>query len=155
MTPRPIRRARPVAATVLAAALAVAFGGCDSYSGTPSKQVREWASQADVTSNNATIVQDVEHLRRSVAARNLKTITTNCDGLEFDTGTAYGFLPAPDNALTNELNAAYQQFFSAGNGCADASSVGSPRIASALRDVSKGLDLLEVATRRLEREGVR
>jgi hypothetical protein len=135
--------------------LVVLLGGCTSYSGTTANQVRQWAAQSDVTYNNSILVQDVDHLQRSIAARDLKKITTNCDGLAYDTGTAYGNLPTPDNTLTNELNDAYQRFFAAGNGCSQAGSVDSPRVGRALRDSSKGLRLLAIATRHLDRDGVR
>jgi len=72
----------------------------------------------------------------------------------FDTGTAYGNLPTPDNTLTNELNVAYQDFANAGSSCAAARSLRSSRMTRALETIKGGLVSLDAATRRLAADGV-
>ena len=59
--------------------------------------------------------KDIAAIKARSARRDLlKDVTSNCAGLVFDAGTAYGNLPTPDNTLTNELNVAYEDFASAG-----------------------------------------
>ncbi|MGP8221702.1 MAG: hypothetical protein ACLQQM_01600, partial [Acidimicrobiales bacterium] len=87
--------------------------GCTSYTGSKANQVRQWASIALVTSNDNLVVQDIVAIKRSLRAKKFLDVTSNCSGLVFDTGTAYGNLPTPDNTLTNELNVAYEDFASA------------------------------------------
>ena len=141
-----------VAATVLTASLAAA--GCTSYTGSPANQIREWAQQADVTANDAQLVADLGDFRRSVARGQLGEVTTNCAGLATDAGTADGNLPTPDNALTNQLNDAYEQFFNAGNDCAQATIMGSSRIVRANQRLTRGLAELRTAERKLRQAGV-
>lgn len=130
------------------------LGGCSSYTGSHANQISQWASESDVTANNDQIVQDILYLRRSAAAGALRKLTTNCAGLSYDTGTAYGYLPTPDRVLTEQLNVAYVAFVNAGNSCAAVTEVGSPKVAAALRKISAGLGSLEAATRRLAAAGV-
>lgn len=134
-------------------ALAV-LGGCTSYTGSPAHQVAEWASIADVSANDQLVLQDVAAIRLSVRKDLLKDVTSNCSGLVFDAGTADGNLPTPDNSLTNQLNAAYQDFVSGGSSCAAASSVHSGRVVSALKTIAAGVVILEAAERRLAADGV-
>ena len=117
----------------------VATAGCTGYSGTQANQVSQWASQYAVVPNDRTVISDIMAIRRSLQARRLKDVTSNCSGLVYDTGTAYGNLPTPDNALTNELNVAYQDFASGGSTCAAAASLHSSRITSALATIGEGV----------------
>ena len=140
---------------LLTALLALgALAGCTSYTGSKAHQVSEWASIATASSNDQLVVQDISAIRRSVRANLLKDVTSNCAGLVFDAGTAYGNLPTPDNTLTNELNVAYVDFSSAGSSCAAAHSVHSHQVAAALRTIAVGVVSLDKATRLLAADGV-
>ena len=107
-----------LAAIVVAVLGAVMLAGCTSYTGSKANQVRQWASLSSVSANDKLVVQDIAAIKRSIRAKQLKDVTSNCSGLVFDTGTAYGNLPSPDNNLTNELNVAYEHFANAGSSCA-------------------------------------
>ena len=128
--------------------------GCTGYSGSKAHQVAQWASQYSVISNDQNVLADVRAIKLSLAADKLKDVTSNCAGLVFDAGTAYQNLPTPDNTLTNELSAAYQDFASAGSSCAAVGSLRSKKIPAALALISRGLVSLARATRRLGGEGV-
>ncbi len=150
-----LRRPLDEAAVLVAVLLAVvALAGCTSYTGSKANQVRQWASIALVSSNDNLVVLDIAAIKRSVRAKKLKDVTSNCSGLVFDTGTAYGNLPTPDNTLTNELNVAYLDFASAGSSCAAARSLHSSRITAALATIAVGVVSLDKATRRLAADGV-
>jgi len=130
------------------------LSGCTSYTGSKANQVRQWASIALVTSNDNLVVQDIAAIKRSLRAKKFLDVTSNCSGLVFDTGTAYGNLPTPDNTLTNELNVAYEDFAAGGNSCAQAQSLHSRRVAAAMRKIAQGVVALDQATRRLAADGV-
>lgn len=130
------------------------LGGCTSYTGSPAHQVAEWASIAGVSANDQLVVQDIAALRLSVRKDLLKDVTSNCSGLVFDAGTADGNLPTPNNSLTNQLNAAYQDFVSGGSSCAAARSVHSGQVVAALRTIAAGAVILDEAERRLASDGV-
>jgi hypothetical protein len=143
------------AVVVSAAALALATaGGCTGYSGTRSHQVSQWALQYTVVANDQTVLSDISAIKRSLAAGQLKDVTSNCAGLVTDAGTGYGNLPTPDNTLTDELSTAYQDFANAGSSCAAAGSLESSKVKAALRTIAKGLVPLGAATRRLAADGV-
>lgn len=147
------RRARRRLAPLAAALAVAAAAGCTSYTGTPANQVREWASTATVGTNDADVVADVRALERSVRAGAVKDVTSNCAGLVYDTGTAYDNLPTPNEALTGELNAAYEKFFASGEACSSVTSVTAPGVATALADAADGLRLLDRPTRQLREDG--
>ena len=149
---RPLNEAAVLVAVLLAV---VALAGCTSYTGSKANQVRQWASIALVSSNDNLVVLDIAAIKRSLRAKKFLDVTSNCSGLVYDTGTAYGNLPTPDNALTNELNVAYQDFASGGSTCAAAASLHSSRITSALATIGEGVVALDRATRRLAADGVR
>jgi len=130
------------------------LSGCTSYTGSKANQLRQWASIALVTSNDNLVVQDIAAIKRSLRAKKFLDVTSNCSGLVFDTGTAYGNLPTPDNTLTNELNVAYEDFASAGSSCAAVRSLHSRRITVALATIGVGVASLDKAARRLAADGV-
>jgi len=140
---------------VLVALLAVGtLASCTGYSGTQAHQVRQWAAQYSVISNDRLVVADIDAMRRSFKADRLKDLTSNCAGLVDDAGTAYGNLPTPDSTLTNELNTAYEDFANAGSSCAAARSISSRKITGAFKKIGAGLVALDRATRRLASQGV-
>jgi hypothetical protein len=130
------------------------LAGCTGYTGSKANQVRQWASTTSVSANDGLVRQDIAAIKASLRAGQLKDVTSNCSGLVFDTGTAYGNLPTPDNTLTNELNVAYQDFANAGSSCAAARSLRSSRMTRALETIKGGLVSLDAATRRLAADGV-
>ena len=148
------RRLFGAVAFVAAFVALLAAAGCTGYSGSQAHQVSQWASQYTVISNDQTVVSDIRAIRLSLQAGRFKDLTSNCAGLVTDAGTAYGNLPTPDNTLTNELSAAYQDFASAGSSCAAVGSLRSKKIPAALALISRGLVSLAWATRRLGGEGV-
>jgi len=130
------------------------LAGCTSYTGSKANQVRQWASLSSVSANDALVTADIAAIKKSFNEGRLKYVTSNCSGLVFDTGTAYGNLPTPDNTLTNELNVAYQDFVSAGSACAAVHELGSSRMTKALETIEVGLVSLDEASRRLAADGV-
>ena len=150
------RRRRLVELLVAISAVASfgALAGCTSYSGSPAHQVSEWASVADVSSNDQIVVQDIAAIRLSAHRDLIKDVTSNCAGLLVDSGTAYGNLPTPDNTLTNQLNVAYEDFASAGGSCSTVQSVHSAKFAAALKTIAAGVAALDKAERRLAADGV-
>ena len=130
------------------------LAGCTSYTGSKANQVRQWASLSSVSANDKLVVQDIAAIKRSIRAKQLKDVTSNCSGLVFDTGTAYGNLPSPDNNLTNELNVAYEHFANAGSSCAALGSLRSTRMRAALATIATGVVALDKATRLLAADGV-
>jgi hypothetical protein len=107
-----------------------------------------------VVSNDQLVVKDIAAIRLSLKAGALKDVTSNCSGLVFDTGTAYGNLPTPDDTLTAELNTAYVAFASAGSRCAAADSLRSGAITVALGTIDKGVSALDRANVLLAANGV-
>ncbi|MGO9962230.1 MAG: hypothetical protein ACLPUG_02235 [Acidimicrobiales bacterium] len=149
------RRTLGGAAALVTVLLALGLlAGCTGYTGSKANQVRQWASTTSVSANDGLVTQDVTAIRESMMAGRLKDVTSNCAGLVFDTGTAYGNLPTPDNTLTNELNVAYQDFANAGSSCAAARSLHSGRVKRALEIITAGVVSLDEATRRLAADGV-
>jgi hypothetical protein len=131
-----------------------ALAGCTGYTGSKANQVRQWASTTSVSANDRLVSQDITAIRASLRAGRLKDVTSNCSGLVFDTGTAYGNLPTPDNTLTDELNVAYEDFANAGSSCAAVRNLRSGRMKRALAIIGAGLVSLDAATRRLAADGV-
>ena len=155
MKPRLANRPPKVLIAAMAVLVACVAAGCGTgYSGSKSNQVRQWASQYSVISNDQLVVNDVTAIRASIRARQLKDVTSNCAGLVVDAGTGYGNLPTPDTILTAELNTAYEDFASAGGACAGAQSLDSAKITAALGKVGSGLVSLDQATRLLGSDGV-
>jgi hypothetical protein len=130
------------------------LAACTGYTGSKANQVRQWASTTSVSANDSFVRQDITAIKASLSAGRLKDLTSNCSGLVFDTGTAYGNLPTPDSTLTDELNVAYEDFANAGSSCAAARSLRSSRVTRALEIIDVGLVSLDKATRRLAADGV-
>ena len=114
MTPGPRRRLAGASALVAGLLSLCLLAGCTGYTGSKANQVRQWASTTSVSANDSLVTQDITAIEASLQAGRLKDVTSNCAGLVFDTGTAYGNLPTPDNTLTDELNVAYEDFANAG-----------------------------------------
>jgi hypothetical protein len=149
---------RPLAvrpSSVLAIALGVVLlGGCAPYSGTPAQKVQEWAKHSMFKSDNDTVVNDIIRIREAVKTGTVKQVRTICGGLASDAGTTYTTLPAPDQALTNALNAADILFVDAATACSGVSSVTSSVMNAALTKLTSGLADLIQAQEILKSHGV-
>lgn len=146
---RTSRLAAPAA--VLVAGLVLA--SCSGYSGGIAHQVGQWASGADVTTNDGYITTDVGEIANGVKLAKLTATHTACDGLASDAGTAYGELPTPDSSLTSELNTAYLDFTAAAEDCSAASSFTGDRFRDYRREEALAAAALDRAERRLRSLG--
>jgi hypothetical protein len=130
------------------------LAGCAPYSGTTAQKVQQWERHSSFVSDNDTLVDDVIRVREAVKIGTVKQVRTICGGFASDVGTAYTTLPTPDQALTDDLNAADILFVDASTSCSGVSSVSSPRMASALAKLTSGLKYLVLAQRLLQSFGV-
>lgn len=114
---RPDRRFLPAA--VMAAAV-VLLAGCagQEQSGTPAHRISTWVSGTGAGSAIGTLEIDTRHIDQALARHDpVGVVRTICAVLASDGRTAYGTLPTPDSALTNDLAAAYQDAYLAGSTC--------------------------------------
>lgn len=132
----------------------VVLGGCAPYSGTTAQKVQQWAKHSMFKADNNTVVNDVIRVREAVKVGTVKQVRTICGGLAADVGTTYTTLPAPDLALTNDLNAADIVFVDAATACSGVSSVSSTVMTTALAKLTSGLANLIRAQRLLKSLGV-
>jgi len=150
---RPRRRRLPVAA--LAAVLVAAIlGGCAPYSGTTAQKVRQWVSQNSFRENHDLVITDINDVDMAVRLGAAKTVRTICGGMAVDLGTAYETLPTPDQALTNDLNAADTTLAAAATSCSGVGSVSSPTMTRDLALFRTGIGDLRKAQRVLASLGV-
>jgi len=139
-----------VAATLIVASLCAGCG----YSGTTTQKVQQWAQHSSFVSDNNTLVDDIVRIHRAVRIGTAEQVRTICGGFAYDIGTTYDTLPAPDQALTNDLNQADTAFITAATTCGDVSEVSSPAMQGALKNINDGLGGLERAQRLLQSFGV-
>jgi hypothetical protein len=144
-------RAAPVSAAVFVAAF---LGGCAAYSGTPAQKVQQWAKHSSFVADNTTLVNDVIRTREAVKVGTVKQVRTICGGFASDVGNSYVTLPTPDQALTNDLNAADVLLVDASTACSGVSSVSSSVMKTALMKMTSGLAYLGRAQERIESFGV-
>jgi hypothetical protein len=116
---RPARTARAAAVGVAALVAAATLGGCagQEQSGTPAQRVSTWMG-----GGGGSGIGNVE-----LATRNVDLALSNhnspaairevCSLLSNEAQTSIGNLPAPDDQLTNQLNAAYMVATAAGDDC--------------------------------------
>ncbi|MHB8243951.1 MAG: hypothetical protein ACYDGN_01165 [Acidimicrobiales bacterium] len=149
-----LRRGRDRALVVAVAAVALASASC-GYTGSAATQVRQWAGQNSLVTNEQQVLADVHSLRLAVTKGSPLQLRTVCGGLSSDTGTLYDTLPTPDHRLTSDLGAAMEDFFSAAERCAVAPSTKGGDARRALVLVKEGLRELAVARSRLLSFGVR
>ncbi|MCU1495606.1 MAG: hypothetical protein JWO62_3370 [Acidimicrobiaceae bacterium] len=148
-------RARRLAAPgAVAVLVALALGGCSSYTGSHGHQVAQWASGASLATNDGFITTDVREISSGIALRKLVATRTACDGLATDAGTAYGQLPTPDRALTNDLASAYLDYIKAAQDCTSASSFDGPAFDRYRRVAATATAAFDAAKRRLKALGV-
>jgi len=144
------RARRAVLSTLAVASLCAACG----YSGTTAQRVQQWAQHSSFVSDNDTLVGDIVRIHRAVKIGTAQQMRTICGGFAYDIGTAYDTLPAPDEALTNDLNQADTAFIKAATTCGDVSSTTSPAMQGALSSINAGLTGLERAQQLLQTLGV-
>lgn len=130
------------------------LAGCAPYSGTTAQKVQQWERHSSFVSDNDTLVDDVIRVREAVKIGTVKQVRTICGGFASNVGTAYTTLPTPDQALTDDLNAADILFVNAATSCSGVSSVSSPTMRRALAKLTSGLAQLGRAQRRLQSLGV-
>jgi hypothetical protein len=140
--------------TVLLLLVVGFLAGCAPYSGTTAQKVQQWARHSSFVSDNDTLVDDVIRVREAVRIGTVKQVRTICGGFASDVGTAYTTLPTPDQALTDDLNAADILLVDASTSCSGVSSVSSPRMRRALGKLTSGLAQLARAQRLLQSFGV-
>jgi hypothetical protein len=139
---------------VLAVALAaLVLAGCTGYSGSLSHEVAQWDNGASLSSNDGQITSDLQDIATGIKERKLVATHTACDGLGSDAGTAYGELPTPDTALTNDLNTAYIDFTNAAQDCSEAPSFSASDFARYRRQLAKADAAFAAAKRRLRSLG--
>jgi hypothetical protein len=118
----PARRRNRSAAWIVCAVvgLAVALAGCagQEQSGTPAHRVTTWMTGGGGGSGIGNVEVDSRNIDLALSRHNKPAaIREVCDLLSNDAQTAIGDLPAPDDQLTTELNAAYMVATSAGGDC--------------------------------------
>jgi hypothetical protein len=149
------RSRRAVAPAVAVVAIAIALAGCAGYTGDRAHQVAEWASGADLTTNDGYVTSDVGSIALGIKRRELVATHTACDGLASDAATAYGELPTPDTALTDDLNTAYLDFTDAAQDCSSVSSFAPPGFRRYERELGRAVAALDAADARLRAFGLR
>ena len=108
-----------VLVSVLAAgsALLAACAG-QEQSGPPAARVATWVSGSGGGAAIGTLRVDAANVSGALARHDPSAaIKTVCALLTTDAETAIGNLPTPDTALTDDLNAAYEDAASAGDDC--------------------------------------
>lgn|GEM_PF-2384003 len=145
-----MRRALPGLVLVLAA---VVLAGCSGYSGSEAQRVAEWASGAQLSTNDGYVVADISDISRGISAGNLGATHTACDGLASDAATAYGELPTPVASLTDDLAAAYLDDTRAAQDCTSAMSFSAIGFRRYRVTVARGTRAFDAAQRILRRLG--
>jgi len=119
MTPVRTAGRRPTVALLLVG-LAVLSAGCagEEQSGTPAQGLATWARGTGFDATVATLQSDSARVGEAVR-RHLGTgvLHTVCGVLTTDAEQANTELPAPDDALTQDLAKAYSLDYDAGNDC--------------------------------------
>jgi outer membrane murein-binding lipoprotein Lpp len=145
-------RARVALVTVVAVAAAALLGGCagQEQSGSPAHRVSTW-----IDGGGGSGIGNVE-----VASRNVDLVLAKhnspaavreaCALLSNEAQTSIGNLPAPDDQLTNQLNAAYLVATAAGDDCYHGSSGDARLLARSAAERARTLSLLAVAVQHIE-----
>ncbi len=145
-----MRRTLPAVVLVL---VAVVLAGCSGYSGGEARQVAQWASGAQLATNDGYVVADLADISRGISAGDLGATHTACDGLASDAATAYGELPTPLAALTDDLATAYLDDTRAAQDCTSAGSFAAPGFRRYRATVARGIRAFDAAQRILRRLG--
>jgi hypothetical protein len=143
------RRLLPVCLT----SAGLLLGAC-APTGTPSQRAAAWASASGVAALDAQLRADLAAIARGRRLGLLVATRTECDGLATDAADAEGELPAPDAAVTSDLNAAYLGYVRAAQACSQAPSLRSPAFARYDALVRAASAHLEAGERRLADLGV-
>lgn len=144
---------QPCRAAAVVLLLGVLVSAC-TYSGSPAVRLRSWMSQNNFRANERQVLADLRSLALAASSGSAKQLRTVCGGLSSDAGTLYGTLPAPDHAVTNELGASMNDFFTGAERCAVASSAASPPARRAFARIEAGIGELRRAKAALRRLGI-
>ncbi|HEV8063991.1 MAG TPA: hypothetical protein VGP46_04125, partial [Acidimicrobiales bacterium] len=107
------------------------------------------------STNNNQVVSDVVLVRKAAAHGTGLQFLTDCGGMASDVGTAYEQLPAPDQALTNDLNNAYTLIGGAAQACSATHDVHSAVAVKSLQQISQGMADLKASQSLLASLGVK
>ena len=132
----------------LAALALVVAAGCANHPATLAGQLRAWESGASYSSNQQLLSTDLGEIATGLRTGPLVAVHTACDGLGVDAGTAYGELPTPDQALTDDLNDWYLDLTNAAQDCSTAPSLHSKATSRYEALVAKARRALTAANRR-------
>jgi hypothetical protein len=151
-----IRRSgsRSLAVAVALCLAAAGLGGCAPYRGTTAQKVQEWAKENTFVANHDQMVSDIIRVDKALKIGTVKQLRTICGGFASDIGTAYTTLPAPDLALTNDLNDADTALVNAATSCSGVSSKTSPAMKADSVKIHQGLEYLRKAQLLLATLGV-
>ena len=140
-----IARLAPGLAAVI---VAITAAGCTG-GGSPAAQLRSWQSGASYGSSQQLFVSDVHEIANGLSRGPLVAVKTACDGLGVDAANAYGELPTPDHALTEDLNGEYLDYTNAAQSCSTAPALRSSAVTRYRLLVAKAADELARAKRRI------
>jgi hypothetical protein len=147
-------RSRRLAVAVAVVLAAAGLGGCAPYRGTTAQKVQEWAKENSFVANHDQMVADIIRVDKALKIGTAKQLRTICGGFASDIGTAYTTLPAPDVALTNDLNNADTTLLDAATSCSGVSSATSPTMKADIVKIHQGLGYLRKAQMLLATLGV-
>lgn len=131
----------PIAGAVLAS--------CSS-----TESVATWASTSSLSANDAQLETDLSGIARGLALRELTPLHTVCEAFSADAATAYSELPTPNQALTDVLSEAYDDFERSGGACYSAPSFESAKMHQFEAELARGKQALAEATALLRSFGV-
>lgn len=111
-----MNRARLVAAAV-AIGVALVVAACGGSHAPLSSRLRAWEAGSSYATDQGYIATDIREITTGIRKGPLKALHTACDGLAVDAANAYGELPTPDQALTEDLNDEYLDATDAAQSC--------------------------------------
>ncbi len=144
-------RPRPAVVWALVAGCAL-LAGCagQEQSGPPAARVATWVRGAGAGAAIGTLRVDAANVSQTLARHDpAAAIKTVCALLTTDAETALGNLPTPDEVLTNELNAAYEEAASAGDDCFAGSAGSAGLLARSARERARLASQLDTAVSRI------
>lgn len=146
------RSARRVTSVLVVVAGAGLLAGCagQEQSGTPAQRVSTWVASTG-GSGIGNVEVDSRNVDQALAHHNAPAaIREVCDLLSNDAQSAIGDLPAPDDTLTNQLNAAYVDATSAGDDCYNGASGDTALLTRSAAERVRLASLLATAVQHIE-----
>ncbi len=114
------KAAQVVIGGLVGVALSAALAGCSAgadMTGSVPHQVRAWAAGSGMASVDASLGSTASAITAAVSSGNLDGLRAACTSLGSQVARADGFLPTPDQQLTNDVSLAYAHFYDAAHGC--------------------------------------